>query len=398
MGVRLPLERRPSQGKPERPANDGRPRAYRDKDTRTGPNVRKALFLGTGALMLVAVGVLAGYFMGRVPPPSIIWEVGHAMRLCSGDAGFLLSTDSGLVLGTVGGGVIPVEMSAEQAILVGSSAVTARDGHLIAAAPGSPERPIAQASSDEFLLGAGNGCCYTARPKDGLSFGTNWLLRRVTLSGDTSWEATLTATPVICVETGDRVFIGSIDLPSGTLARLYAIHKPNGQLLWEREVGTGFWRDIFPKEDGTVLAVTGSSLTALSDLGHIRWTYQPPAPIAGAAEVGDSVALCYEPSGLTGKLMTPNVALVSSSGELLWVKAPAKRVVSVADWESADGSEPEQCVVALSETHVIALSQEDGRELWRTPAGGQPLELKGGFLLVRHGSGLRLVRPSRPKP
>lgn len=397
MGVRLPIERRSPARERERAAQEpGRSQIHGTRHRRGGPFARNALWHGALAIALLALGVVAAYYFGRIPPPLTVWEVASASKISSGESGFLLSTPSGLAIGKTDGAVTPVHMEADEALLVGDVVVAVCDGDILAAKPDLPVKSIAAAFPDEVMSGSGNECFYTGRPQGGLLFGTNWILRRITLDGRIDWEAAVTGVPVNCVEKGNKVFVAVNDLLSGTKAQVCALDKANGRLLWEHDAGDGFWRALFARKDGTAVAVVDDSLRALSPDGELLWTYDPPGKITSAAEIGEAFALCYEPLGVAGKLMTPTVAMISSTGQLVWTKGPAGRIIGVSAWEGPTSDRKEDCFVALFESHVVGLSQGDGTEVWRNSTGGQPVELLGEFLLVSRKEGLRLVRLPGP--
>ena len=380
MGVRIPLERRaPLRRAPE---NLGSQRHIR----------KKALLSIAMALVLLAVGVAVAYVFGRGPSPLIVWELADSDKIDSDGTDFLLSTPSGLAIGTTNE-ILPLTgLAAYEAILQDYSIAALVDGSVVIVGPEATATVIANASPREVIAGKGDGRFYTARPKGSLAFGQNWVVRSINQGGDTLWEETVSAVPVKCKENQSVVLIASIDISSGNTARLYALDRATGHHLWEWNAGSGFWRDLLVAGNETVIAVLEDVIAALSADGVVLWTFRPSGSITDAVTVGGSVAVSYEPENIAGKLMKPNVALLSSAGRPLWSNTCAKRVIAVSPWMGRASEDLEPCFVALSETHVIGLSQRDGRELWRNSTGGLPVELQGEFLLVRHGSALRLVR------
>ncbi len=385
MGVRLPLERK---GPGSRNATSGPANVVTRGPSRKISAPKWLL----GSLTLLLLGASVAYFVAELGTTSpTLWELKYGNFMCAEEGRFVLSTGAGLALGSDRGLVEATGLIADDVVLVSEGIIAGTGNETVLWRPGAGSRTVGPLEDGETLFGSDSGTYFTRRCLGGFSFGEKWGIRQVALDGQIIWETETYAVPVEARVCGGGVVVATVDIVGQGGPKVSWYGQARGTPTWEASLPGEFLRRIFPRSGGGIAVVTDSAVVALGPTGQTDWIYEAPGKIADAVMLDCSVAFCHLGSGpaVLKRFGTVQVVSLSEGGDVLWSSAFPGKGMSLGVWQiRADGP---KTLVALSSTHVIALSQASGAEEWRNRVAGIPVNVQGHVALVSKGDSLLLA-------
>lgn len=192
-----------------------------------------------------------------------------------------------------------------------------------------------------------------------------------------AWETTLSGTPLMARQNGHNLIVGVTDLATGPVSSVYLIDYVQGVVLWTRQLGPGFLRNLKFLPDRSVLAAWTSGVLLLSPEGEILSQYTPDGRLLSAD--ADERFVCAVETRRNGRTF---VRGLTRQGAVLWQASLAAPAVV----RCFDGS-----VVCLAGQKVQCFSSDSGRQLWYYEVGNGTAWLLGSGILHYDGQTTRLL-------
>ena len=227
----------------------------------------------------------------------------------------------------------------------------------------------------------------TLKPAEEGKFGEPWELLAYGPSGNLLWRSELPGVVYAVSQMSGTIAVAVTDISSGGIPSLVILEAETGRPVWAKSLQGGLWRALGVLEEGSLVAVLDSGVTAVREDGSLAWVFAPKEAVLAAAVVGNATCISLPVSrGLAKSVYPYEVQVLSADGSLEWSRPVRQRPMAMQQWMG------EEALIALAENHVLGFKIRDGERLFAEKTGAYPVSLTGDKLLLRDARGLRLVR------
>ncbi len=352
MGVLLPWDRQ----------NEG------NKET-SPKKSRRSLLRRMGSIILASVLVAACLMVTcnwRFADFDIVWEI---------PAGRLLGYRAGVYLIEDDVGIKAVDGEGRTTAADGKTLVLGDEG-CFRFTPTHDDERVAAVLDDDLVLTQRQSQPKFGNPWDLLAYRSDRLL----------WTTQIPGLIFAAYQSDDTIAAGVTDISSGS-AFVVSLDVSTGDVLWTKSLRRGSWRSLSLLDSGAVVAVLTTGVTVLNADATVAWDYMPESPVLAAVTAYDTTCIATKTNQTLTSFVYPyKVTALTSAGSVAWVRLIRQEPFIMQQCMG------KKAVYAVAENHVLGFEIEDGAKLFVERVPANPVDLAGDKLLVREGSGIRLVK------